>query len=88
MGDRTRDGLPDFAALRAFEFTDAAGIAMHPDIWHEFPVAVMPDTRFTVLLRAAAHRNRLKTPAMPPDARRPDLERFDMAGRARLVVRR
>lgn len=86
MGDRSADGLPDFAALRAFEFADAAGIALHADTWHEFPLAIEPDTRFTVILRAAAHDNRLKRPRRPLDARGPDLVRFDMAGRARLTM--
>jgi ureidoglycolate lyase len=88
MGDKSAGGLPDFAALRAFEFADATGIALHAGIWHEFPVALEPDTRFTVILRAAAHENRLEHPARPLDARGPDLERYDMAGRARLVVLR
>jgi ureidoglycolate lyase len=88
MGNQSLAGLPDFAALRAFEFADAAGIAMHADVWHEFPIALEPDTRFTVILRAAAHENRLKQPPMPLDAKGPDLERYDMAGRARLLVMR
>jgi ureidoglycolate lyase len=86
MGDRTSGGLPDFAALRAFEFRDGTGIALDPGIWHEFPIARENDTRFTVILRAEAHVNMLDAPEQPMDARGPDLERYDMAGRATIRV--
>jgi ureidoglycolate lyase len=88
MGDRTEHGLPDFSALRAFEFRDAAGIVLHARVWHEFPVATEDDTRFTVILREEAHVNNLDNPGRPMDARGPDLERYDMSDRARLTVRR
>jgi ureidoglycolate lyase len=87
MGDRSRDDLPDFAALRAFEFRDGAGIALHPLIWHEFPIARESDTRFTVILRAEAHVNTLEAPEQPMDASGPDLERYDLVGRAVITVR-
>jgi ureidoglycolate lyase len=81
LGEASRDGLPDAGALRAFLFTDGAGVAMRAGIWHEFPLALEDDTRFTVILRAESHVNHMETPEHPWDARGPDLERFDMAGR-------
>jgi len=81
LGAVTRDGLPEVGALRAFLFTDGAGVAMRAGIWHEFPLALEDDTRFTVILRAESHVNHLGTPEHPWDARGPDLERFDMAAR-------
>jgi ureidoglycolate lyase len=81
LGDKTQDGLPDAGALRAFLFTDGAGVALKAGVWHEFPLALEDDTRFTVLLRGESHVNHLEAPAHPWDARGPDLERFDMAAR-------
>jgi ureidoglycolate lyase len=87
FGDRTEAGLPDVAALRAFVFRDGAGIAMHVGIWHEFPLALEDDTRFTVILRSEAHVDELNAPSQPLDARGPDLERYDMRSRARITLR-
>jgi ureidoglycolate lyase len=88
LGRATRDdGLPDIEALRAFRFDGGSGIAMHRDTWHEFPIALQDDTRFTVLLRTEAHVNTLRAPAHANDAHGPDLERWDIAARARVVVR-
>jgi ureidoglycolate lyase len=83
----TADGLPDVSGLRAFLFKDGAGIAMKPETWHEFPLALEDDTRFTVILRAESHVNDLATPEHPWDARGPDLERYDMQARAEVFVR-
>lgn len=86
MGRETLDGLPDFLALRAFVFRDCAGIALHPGTWHEFPLALQDDTRFTVVLRQESHVDLLETHVYPMDARGPDLERHEIAHLARLVV--
>jgi ureidoglycolate lyase len=86
LGLEVEDGLPKFPALRAFRFTDGAGIAMHAGTWHEFPLALENDTRFTVILREESHVNLLESPPHPWDARGPDLERFDITPRARLFV--
>jgi ureidoglycolate lyase len=83
----TADGLPDVSGLRAFLFRDGAGIAMKPETWHEFPLALQDDTRFTVILRAESHVNDLAAPEHPSDARGPDLERYDMLARAEVFVR-
>lgn len=81
LGDTSRDGLPDASGLRAFLFTDGAGVAMRAGVWHEFPLALEDDTRFTVILRSESHVSGLEAPEHPWDARGPDLERFDMAAR-------
>lgn len=86
LGADTEGGLPSLDGLRAFLFKDGAGIAMHAGIWHEFPVALEHNTRFTVVLSAESHVNDLTDPEFPLDARGPDLERFDMARRARIVM--
>jgi ureidoglycolate lyase len=86
LGRETLDGLPDPAGLQAFVFRDGAGVAMAPGIWHEFPLALEDDTRFTVLLSAASHIDLSTAKAHPADARGPDLERYDMAARAALFV--
>jgi len=80
------DGLPDIAGLRALLFEDGDGIAMHPGIWHEFPLALEDNTRFTVALRHESHVNLLESPMHPFDARGPDLERYDMQQRANITV--
>jgi ureidoglycolate lyase len=86
MGRETTDGLPDFLALHAFIFRDCAGIALHPGTWHEFPLALQDDTRFTVVLRQEAHVDLLATHDHPMDARGPDLERHEIGHLARLMV--
>jgi ureidoglycolate lyase len=83
----TPDGLPDVSGLKAFLFKDGAGVAMKPGTWHEFPLALEDDTRFTVILRAESHVNLLEAPEHPSDARGPDLERYDMLARAEVFVR-
>jgi len=87
LGAATKDGLPDIAQLRAFVFRDGAGIVMKAGVWHEFPVALVDDTRFTVILSAESHINELAAPAHPADARGPDLERFDLSGRSEVFLR-
>ena len=86
LGAETEGGLPEIGGLRAFLFKDGAGIVMHAGTWHEFPVALEDDTRFTVVLSADSHVNDLTDPEFPLDARGPDLERFDMARRARITL--
>jgi len=86
FGEQTRDGLPGIESLRAFLFKDGFGIAMKAKIWHEFPMALLDDTRLHIVLRQESHINLLKTPDYPDDARGPDLERFDMRMRAELFV--
>jgi ureidoglycolate lyase len=86
LGRETVDGMPDLTSLRAFLFEDGAGIAMHADTWHEFPLALEDDTRFTVILRDESHHNTLDAPEHPMDAKSPDLERFDMKARARVYI--
>jgi len=86
LGAGTVDGLPDVTGLRAFLFRDGAGVAMDPGVWHEFPLALEDDTRFTVILRSESHINNLVAPDHPWDARGPDLERYDMAAREELYV--
>lgn len=87
MGVATRpDGLPDLAQLRAFRFDAGSGIALHAGTWHEFPLALEDDTRFTVILRNQAHIDTLAAPLHPNDARGPDLERWDIAARAQVSV--
>ncbi len=80
------DRLPERTIL-AFLFRDGAGIVMRAGTLHEFPVALEDDTRFTVVLSADSHIDELTDPEYPLDARGPDLERFDMARRARIVLR-
>jgi ureidoglycolate lyase len=82
LGAQTRAGLPDIAHLRAFLFKSGAGIVMKPGTWHEFPLALEDDTRFTVILSGRSHINQLDAPPHPADARGPDLERYDIAARA------
>jgi ureidoglycolate lyase len=86
LGAETRDGLPDLAGLRAFLFKDGAGVAMDAGVWHEFPLAIEDDTRFTVILRSESHVNDLVAPEHPWDARGPDLERYDMGARGEIYV--
>jgi ureidoglycolate lyase len=86
LGDETLDGLPDVSRLRAFLFKDGAGVVMNPGVWHEFPLALEDDTRFTVVLSAESHINLLQDSEFPNDARGPDLERWDMAARADLLI--
>jgi ureidoglycolate lyase len=87
LGAETEGGLPSLGGLRAFLFKGGAGVVMHAGTWHEFPVALDDDTRFTVVLSAESHVNELTDPEFPLDARGPDLERFDMSRRARIVLR-
>ncbi len=86
LGARSIDGLPDAAGLKAFLFRDGEGVAMDPGVWHEFPLALEDDTRFTVILRSESHVNDLASPEHPWDARGPDLERYDMAARGEIYV--
>lgn len=86
LGARTVDGLPDVTGLKAFLFKDGEGVAMNPGVWHEFPLALEDDTRFTVILRSESHVNDLAAPEHPWDARGPDLERYDMAARGEIYV--
>jgi ureidoglycolate lyase len=86
LGAGSVAGLPDIAGLRAFLFKGGDGIVMKAGIWHEFPLALEDDTRFTVILSAASHINTLDAPTHPADARGPDLERYDMAARADVRV--
>jgi ureidoglycolate lyase len=86
LGRETRDGMPDFAALRAFVFRDCSGIALHPGTWHEFPLALENDTRLTVILRHEAHLDMLTEHAHPMDARGPDLERHTIAHLAEILI--
>jgi ureidoglycolate lyase len=87
LGTATRDGLPDLDALLAFRFDGSAGIALHAGTWHEFPLALENDTRFTVILRHESHRNDLTDAKYQWDARGPDLERFAIEPRAHVTVR-
>ena len=88
LGRATReDGLPDLEALRTFRFEGGSGIAMHADTWHEFPLGLEDDTRVTVILSARSHVNTLSVPVHAHDARGPDLKRWDISARARVVVR-
>jgi ureidoglycolate lyase len=86
LGAKTLDGLPDVSELRAFLFRDGAGVVMAPGVWHEFPLALEDDTRFTVILSSESHVDQLTDKPHPNDARGPDLERYDMAARAELFV--
>jgi ureidoglycolate lyase len=86
LGAETVDGLPDVTGLRAFLFKDGEGVAMDAGVWHEFPLALEDDTRFTVILRSESHVNDLAAPEHPWDARGPDLERYDMAARGEVYV--
>ncbi len=86
LGAGTVDGLPDVTGLKALLFKDGEGVAMHPGVWHEFPLALEDDTRFTVILRSESHVNDLAAPEHPWDARGPDLERYDMAARGEIYV--
>jgi ureidoglycolate lyase len=86
LGTQTLDGLPDVLGLRAFLFRDGAGVVMAPGVWHEFPLALEDDTRFTVILRSESHIDQLTDKPHPNDARGPDLERYDMAARAAVFV--
>jgi len=86
LGTETVNGLPDVTGLRAFLFKDGEGVVMDAGVWHEFPLALEDDTRFTVILRAESHVNDLAAPEHPWDARGPDLERHDMAVRGEVYV--
>ena len=86
LGRESRDGFPDLDALRAFRFDGGDGIALHLDTWHAFPRAIEPGTRLTVILSRASHFNTLLAPPYTLDARGPDLERSDIAARARIVL--
>jgi len=86
LGTATAEGLPDPAGLKAFLFKDGEGVAMDAGVWHEFPLALEDDTRFTVILRSESHINELAAPEHPWDARGPDLERYDMAARGEVYV--
>jgi ureidoglycolate lyase len=86
LGTETAHGRPDVAGLRAFLFKDGEGVVMDPGVWHEFPLALEDDTRFTVILRSESHINDLVAPEHPWDARGPDLERYDMAARGAVYV--
>jgi hypothetical protein len=59
---------------------------MNGNVWHEFPLALEDDTRFTVILRSESRINDLVAPEHPWDAHGPDLERFDMAARGEIYV--
>jgi len=82
----THDGVPHVEGFSALLFQDGAGIAMHTGVWHEFPLALEDDTRFTVILRQESHVNLLDSPQHPFDARGPDLERYDMEQRANIIL--
>ncbi len=86
LGVGTVGGLPDVASLRAFLFQDGGGVAMDAGVWHEFPLALEDDTRFTVILRSESHVDDLAAPQHRWDARGPDLERYDMEARAEILV--
>jgi ureidoglycolate lyase len=87
LGARTlADGLPDASALRAFMFRDGDGVAMAASVWHEFPLALEDDTRFTVILSRESHINLLAAPEHALDARGPDLDRYDMLARQEILV--
>jgi len=88
LGTETENGLPQFSSLRAFLFREASGIALHPGTWHEFPLALEDDTRFTVMTRHEAHQNDLTDRAYPMDARGPDLERFEIRHLAEIIIPR
>ena len=87
LGSECAGDLPNVQKLRAFLFSDGAGIAMSAGTWHEFPLALQDDTRFTVILREESHINRVERPAFPNDASGPDLERWDIAARSTVWVR-
>lgn len=74
----TEGDMPDPAAIRAFLFDDARGIALHKDVWHAFPFVLEPATRFAVVLSALSHV--LETPGLHPgegDGR--DVQRRNLA---------
>ena len=45
------DELPDLTMARALVFDGSAGFCLHIGTWHEFPLALLDDTRVVVILR-------------------------------------
>lgn len=86
LGPDTPGELPVPETLRAFRFENACGISIKPGIWHEFPFALEPDTRFSIVLVKECHISTSTTPEQPGDADGPDLQRRVFAGRPGLQV--
>ncbi|RMF10419.1 MAG: ureidoglycolate hydrolase [Alphaproteobacteria bacterium] len=81
MAPPTTGDLPDIDEVRAFLFDGTGGFMMHVGTWHEFPFALVDDTRLAILLRKEATRNLLKDAAIAGEAHGPDLDKKDIVQR-------
>lgn len=77
----TPGDLPDPESVRAFLFDGMGGFMMNIGTWHEFPFALVDDTRLVVILRKEASRNLMKDAASGGEAHGPDLDKKDMVKR-------
>ena len=75
----TAADLPDLDAAAAFVFAGDQGLALHVGTWHEFPLALVPNTDIVVLLRRQTVRD--LTQREGNEAAGPDLQKRDLVAR-------
>ena len=81
MAPPTKGELPDINTAQALLFDGSAGFMMHIGTWHEFPFALVDDTRLIVLLRGEATKALMKGVATDGEAHSGDLDKKNIAAR-------
>lgn len=86
MAPATHGDLPIIDQARALLFDGTAGFALHLGIWHEFPFAIVDDTRVVVVLRREATRALMKDVANDGEAQSGDLDKKDIQKRLNVML--
>lgn len=86
MSPPTDGDLPDIDAAQALLFDGSAGFALHIGTWHEFPFALVDDTRVVVILRSEATRALMKDVAKDGEAHSPDLDKKNIETRLGMSI--
>jgi ureidoglycolate lyase len=76
--------MPDFNAVRAFQFDGTAGFMMFVGTWHEFPFAVYPETDLVVVLSAQTAADLKNESKDGIEVRGDDLQKVDILRKARV----
>ena len=83
----TADGMPQIAAARALLFDGSAGFCLKIGTWHEFPFALVNETRVIVILRHETTANLMQDAVVEGEAHGPDLDKKDIVRRTGVELR-
>ena len=76
--------MPDLDAAKALVFDGSAGIALRLGTWHEFPLALVDDTKIVILIRRDTVRDLQHV--VGNEAHGPDLDKKDILARTGLSL--